>query len=317
MNRPVKLIVQVPCYNEEDTLPLVLRAIPKSIPGVDVIETQVVDDGCTDGTVRVGRECGVTHVVSYGGNRGLAEAFRQGMENAREQGADILVNTDGDNQYRSEDIPRLVEPILKGAADMVIGDRQVARNPHFSPVKKFLEWLGTRVTRCLAGAEVRDAVSGFRAYNRRAMFEINVISDFSYVLDTTVQAAAKKLRILHVPIETNSPTRPSRLFRTASQHVKRSGGELIRLYSLYQPFRTFLGLAAVFILIGLYPVIRFLYFFFAGERGGHVQSLIFGTIFFIIGFQFLGLGILGEHLRINRKLTEEILLKLKKRRPDA
>lgn len=307
----MKLIIQIPCYNEEQTLPLVLKDIPREIPGIDMIETQIIDDGCTDRTVDIAGEQGVNHVVSYVGHKGLAEAFKHGLSYALEQDADILVNTDGDNQYPSADIPRLIEPILTGEADIVVGDRKVPTNPHFSWVKRCLQRLGSCVTSYLAGAHVADAVSGFRAYNRRAMLEINIVSEFSYVLDTTVQASKKKLMIQHVPIDTNAPTRPSRLFRNIWEHIKRSSADLVRVYSLYEPFKVFLGLAAIFVLVGLYPFLRFVYFVFQDGGAGHIQSLIFGTIFFIIGFQFLGLGILGDHMRVNRKLIEEILLRMK------
>jgi glycosyltransferase involved in cell wall biosynthesis len=310
----MKLIIQIPCHNEERTLPLVLKDIPREIPGIDTIETQIIDDGSADGTVTVAREHGVNHIISYVGHKGLAAAFKRGLNHALEQGADILVNTDGDNQYRSSDIPRLVEPIVNKQADIVIGDRGVTRNTHFSGLKRFLQWFGSNVTAGLAGVTVPDAVSGFRAYNRTAMREINVVSEFSYVLDTTVQASKKRLIIDHVPIETNAATRPSRLFRNMREHIKRSGADLIRIYSLYEPFKVFLCLALLFILIGTYPLARFVYFYFSDGGGGHVQSLIFGAIFYVIGFQFLGMGILGEHMRINRKLIEDILLRQKEER---
>lgn len=307
----MKLIIQIPCFNEEETLPLVLRDIPKQISGIDTIETQIIDDGSSDRTAGVAREHGVTHIVSYIGHKGLAAAFKHGLEHAVAEGADILVNTDGDNQYPSSEIPRLVQPILKQTADIVIGDRDVTRNPHFSPLKRFLQWLGTCITARLSGLRITDAVSGFRAYNRVAMKELNVVSEFSYVLDTTVQASKKKLIIEHIPIATNPATRPSRLFRSTGEHIKRSAADLVRIYSLYEPFKVFLYLSLFFILLGTYPLLRFVYFYFVDGGGGHVQSLIFGTIFYVIGFQFLGMGILGEHMRINRKLIEDILLKLK------
>ncbi len=303
----MKLIVQIPCYNEAETLPLVLKDIPKQIAGIDVIETQIIDDGCTDNTVKIAREHGVHHIVSYVGNKGLGTAFKRGIENALKLGADILVNTDGDNQYPSADIQRLVEPILKKEADIVIGNRRTGHIRHFSLVKRFFQWLGTKTTAFLAGVKIQDAVSGFRAYSREALLEINVVSEFSYVLDTTVQAAKKHIKMAHVDIQTNLPTRKSRLFKNIWQHIKKSGAELVRIYSLYEPFKVFLCLSIFFILLGTYPVARYLYFWWIGEGGGHVQSLIFGVLFYVIGFQFFGLGILGEHMRINRKLLEEML----------
>jgi glycosyltransferase involved in cell wall biosynthesis len=307
----LKLIVQIPCFNEEQTLPLVLKDIPKSIPGISVIEVQIVDDGCTDKTVEVAKSLGVHHVVHYVGNKGLGTAFKRGIEYALLLGADIVVNTDGDNQYNSADITRLVEPIVNKQADLVIGNRQTGKIHHFSLVKKFFQWLGTRTTCFLAGIKVKDAVSGFRAYSRQALLEINIVSDFSYVLDTTVQAAKKHLKIAHIDIETNAPTRKSRLFKNIWQHIKKSGADLLRIYSLYEPFKVFLSLAALFILVGTYPVARFIYFWWIGDGTGRIQSLIFGVLFYVIGFQFIGLGILGEHMRVNRKLIEEILKKQK------
>ncbi|MDD4110575.1 MAG: glycosyltransferase family 2 protein [Clostridia bacterium] len=308
----MKLIIQIPCYNEEKTLPLVFKDLPKYIKGIDIIETQIIDDGSTDDTVKIAKSLGVDHVVKYVGNKGLARAFKTGVENALKHGADILVNTDGDNQYDSADIAKLVQPILDGKADIVIGDRQTGKIKHFSFIKRFFQWLGTRVTGFFAGQRMNDAVSGFRAYTREALIEINVVSEFSYVLDTTVQAIKKRLKIVHVPIRTNLPTRKSRLFKSIWEHMRRSAADLIRIYSLYEPFKVFLSLAVIFILLGTYPVARYLYFFFIGQGGGHVQSLIFGSILYIVGFQFLGLGILGEHMRINRKLIEDILKRLKK-----
>jgi len=310
----MKLIIQIPCRNEEQTLPQVLQDIPLEIPGIDTIETQIIDDGSSDGTVATARAHGVTHIIKHIGHKGLATAFKHGLNHALEQGADILVNTDGDNQYRSSDIPRLVEPIVNHQADLVIGDRGVMLNTHFSVLKRLLQWFGSRVTAGLAGAEIPDAVSGFRAYNRTAMREINVVSEFSYVLDTTVQASKKRLSIHHVPIQTNAATRPSRLFKSMLEHIKRSGADLIRIYSLYEPFKVFLCLALLFILIGTYPLVRFVYFYLTEGGSGHIQSLIFGAICYVIGFQFLGMGILGEHMRINRKLIEDILLRQKEER---
>jgi len=308
---PMKLIIQIPCYNEEKTLPLVFHDLPKYIKGIDIIETQIIDDGSNDDTVKVAKSLGVDHIVSYVGNKGLAYAFKAGVENALDNGADILVNTDGDNQYDSKDIPKLVEPILEKKAEIVIGDRRTSRIEHFSLIKKFFQWMGTVTTGFLAGQKIYDAVSGFRAYSREALLRINVVSEFSYVLDTTVQAIKKKLKIVHVPVNTNPPTRKSRLFKSIWEHMKRSASDLIRIYSLYEPFKVFLTLAIIFILLGTYPVGRYLYFYFMGEGSGHVQSLIFGSILYIVGFQFLGLGILGEHMRINRKLIEDVLKKLK------
>ena len=303
----MKLVIQIPCYNEEATLPLVWEKLPQQIPGIDVIETQIIDDGSTDDTVAVARRLGVTYVVSNLGNQGLGVAFRRGVEHALAVGADIVVNTDGDNQYPSERIGDLCQPIIQGRADVVIGNRQTSKIAHFSPLKKFLQRLGSGVTSFLAGKKMADAVSGFRAYSREACLEINVISKFSYVLDTIIQATKKGLRITYVDIVTNPKTRESRLFKGIWQHIRKSTLNLLRVYSLYEPFRIFLTLGLLFMALALYPIIRFLVFWWQGVGSGHVQSLIFGTIFFVLGSQFIGLGILGEHLAVNRLLTERVL----------
>jgi glycosyltransferase involved in cell wall biosynthesis len=307
----MKLIIQIPCYNEEKTLPLVMRDMPRAITGVDVIETQIVDDGSSDKTVEVARQLGVTHIVSYVGNKGLGNAFKRGVAHALAAGADILVNTDGDNQYKSSDIPRLVIPIVHRKADIVIGNRQTAKIKHFSPVKKFLQWLGSSVTQYLSGLRVPDAVSGFRAYSRESLLEINVTSDFSYVLDTIIQASKKRLKIGYVDIEVNAPTRPSRLFKGMFQHIKKSTSNLLRVYAMYEPLKTFATAGALFLVLGLYPFGRFVYFYLQSAGQGHIQSLIVGTTFIVIGVQFFGLGIIGDLIAKQRRLLEDILYKIK------
>lgn len=308
----MKLIIQIPCFNEEKTLPLVLRDLPRTIAGVDVIETQIIDDGSTDKTVAVAKELGVTHIVSYVGNKGLGNAFKRGVEHALAAGADIVVNTDGDNQYKGADIARLVIPIVHRKADIVIGNRQTAKIAHFSPVKKFFQWLGSSVTQYLSGLRIPDAVSGFRAYSRESLLELNVTSDFSYVLDTIIQASKKRLKIGYVDIETNAPTRPSRLFKGMFQHIKKSTSNLLRVYAMYEPLRTFSTIGAVFVLVGAWPMGRFIYFYFTESSQGHIQSLIFGAMFIIIGVQFIGLGVLGDLIAKQRRLTEDSLYILRK-----
>jgi len=308
----VKLIIQIPCFNEEKTLPLVLRDIPKNIEGIDVIETQIIDDGSSDDTVKIAKGLGVNHVVSYIGNKGLGNAFKHGVNNALINGADILVNTDGDNQYKSQDIARLVQPILAGRADIIIGNRNPDKISHFSWYKKALQKLGSRTTQFLAGINVPDAVSGFRAYSRQALLELNITSDFSYVLDTTIQASKKRIKLDHVDIETNAPTRPSRLFGNIWEHIKKSTSNLLRVYAMYEPLKVFSYIGIFFAVLGSLPMGRFLYFYFIGQGGGHVQSLIFGVMFIIIGVQFIGLGILGDLIAKQRKLIEDILTHTKK-----
>lgn len=310
-----KLIIQIPCYNEEETLPLVLKDVPTSIDGIDCIETQIVDDGSTDNTVEVAKRLGINHIVSYTGNKGLGNAFRYGVESALKKGATILVNSDGDNQYKSSDIVKLIQPILQGDADIVVGDRQTAKIKHFSVVKKFFQWLGTKVTVSLAGErELKDAVSGFRAYSRDALVQLNVTSSFSYVLDTTLQAASKRIRMVSVPIETNPPTRPSRLFKNMFQHIRKSSVDIVRVYAMYHPLKIFLWLGGVTFFLGSIPMLRFLYSYFFTESGGagKIQSLIFGAMLIIISINFFALGIIGDLLSKNRILSEYILEKLKK-----
>ncbi len=309
----MKLIIQIPCYNEEQTLPLVLQDIPHEIPGIDVIETQIVNDGSTDRTIEVARSLGVNHIINNVGNKGLGNSFRIGMNHALKTGADILVNTDGDNQYPSTYIKDLVQPILDEEADIVVGDRQTSTIKHFSPVKKFFQWLGTQVTKLLSGErEVADAVSGFRAYSRQAMLELNVTSTFSYVLDTTVQASSKRMKMASVPIVTNAPTRPSRLFKNMWQHIRKSGTDIVRVYAMYKPLRVFVGLGIVFFILGCIPLFRFLYdYFFGSGAQGKVQSLIIGSILFSISFNCFALGIIGDLMSRNRTLIEHILKEIK------
>jgi len=315
MSQNHKLIIQIPCLNEEATLPLVFKDIPLTIEGVKKIETQIIDDGSNDKTVEVARELGVTHIVSYIGNKGLGNAFRFGIEHALNNGATILVNTDGDNQYKSSNIPKLILPILKEEADIVIGDRETKKIVYFSPVKKFFQWLGTKITGTLVGEkEIKDAVSGFRAYSRDALIQLNVTSNFSYVLDTTIQAAHKRIKMVSVPIETNAPTRPSRLFKNIFQHIRKSSINILRVYAMYHPLRIFLWLGGISFFLGLIPIVRFLYDFFFIESGGEgkIQSLIIGAIFIIISSNLFALGIIGELLSKNRTLIEYILNDRKK-----
>ncbi len=302
-----KLVIQIPCFNEEKTLPSVLKEIPKSIPKIDIIEVQIVNDGSSDNTVAVAKELGVHTIIENTGNKGLGNSFRIGIEYALKNGADILVNTDGDNQYPSKYIPALIQPIINKQADIVVGNRQTNKIQHFSPVKKFFQWLGTEVTKFLSGEkDMDDAVSGFRAYSKEALKELNVTSDFSYVLDTTVQAANKRLKLVSVPIETNAPTRPSRLFSSIWQHIRKSATDIIRVYSMYQPLKIFIWLGVITFIIGLIPIIRFVIFYFNNDASGKIQSLILGAMLIIISVNFFALGIIGDLLAKNRKLIEQI-----------
>ena len=233
----MKLIVQIPCYNERETLPLTLAAIPRHIEGIDEVEILVIDDGSTDGTSEVARRLGVEHIVRHKVNRGLAKTFKHGIDTCLRLGADVIVNTDGDNQYGGDQIPRLLEPILKGEADVVIGDRQAAKNPHFSPFKKILQRLGSFVVGHLSKTHVPDAVSGFRALSRAAALETNIVSPFSYTIEMLIQAGQRRLAVVSVPIETNAPTRPSRLFRSVPQFLRNSLTTIVRIYTMYHPFQ--------------------------------------------------------------------------------
>ncbi len=303
----MKLIIQIPCYNEEKTLPLVLKDIPTKIDGIVLIETMIIDDGSSDKTIEVARENNVDYILRNVGNKGLGISFRTGLDYALKLGADILVNTDGDNQYPSNYISDLVQPIISGDADITVGNRQTSKIKHFSLIKKFFQWLGTKVTQILSGErKMEDAVSGFRAYSKQAMKELNITSDFSYVLDTTVQAAKKRIKMVSVPITTNAPTRPSRLFKNIWQHIRKSGTDIIRVYSMYQPLRIFLWMGGVSFLVGLIPIVRFVIFFLNNDASGKVQSLILGVMFIIISVNFFALGIIGDLLSKNRKLIEQL-----------
>lgn len=303
----MKLIVQIPCYNEKDTLPQTLAAIPRRIPGVDVVEILVVDDGSTDGTAETARRLGVDHVVRHKRNRGLARTFKTGLDACLRRGADIIVNTDGDNQYGGEQIPALISPILRGEADIVIGDRQTGKNIHFSAFKKLLQKTGSFVVRQLSGTEVPDAVSGFRALTREAATQLNVVSPFSYTIEMLIQAGQRKLALVSVPIETNAPTRPSRLFRSVPHFIRNSVTTMVRIYTMYHPLRMFWWLGTVLMVMGSIPIIRFLYFYVLDDGGGKIQSLIIGGAFLVMGFMTYLISLIADIVNFNRQLIEDTL----------
>jgi len=311
----MKLIIQIPCLNEEKTLPVTVGDLPVSLPGIDTIEVLVVDDGSTDRTREVARECGVHHVVGFRCNRGLARAFACGLNACLDRGADIVVNTDADNQYRGEDIAKLVEPIVNGEADVVIGDRQTATIPHFSSLKKFLQKKGSSVVGALACVKVPDATSGFRAFTREAALELNVISDFSYTVETLIQSGNKKLAVVSVPIRTNDKLRESRLFRTIYGFVKRSAVTVVRVYLTHEPLKVFLSWASVLFVSGALLFARFMYFFLQGNGRGHMQSLIVGVALFVLAGFFATIGMLADLVNANRRLLEEILRRERDRAP--
>ncbi len=313
----MKLIIQIPCLDEEQTLPATLADLPRSVPGVDEVEFLVVDDGSSDNTSQLARELGVDHVFRHTDNQGLGRAFRTGMDNALKLGADIIVNTDGDGQYSGKDIPALVAPILAGEADIVIGDRQTASHREFSLAKKFLQWLGSHAVRALSGTDVPDAVSGFRAISRAAAIRLNILSKFSYTVEMIIQASNKQMSITSVPVRTNPRTRGSRLFRNVPQFIAQQLVSMLRMYAMYRPVRVFFYLGSVITLVGLVPIIRFLVFYFSGESDGHVQSLVLGTGLLTMGFVVFVTGLLSDLISQNRQLNEIALEKLRELELDA
>jgi glycosyltransferase involved in cell wall biosynthesis len=313
----MKVIIQIPCLNEESTLPLVFERMPRQIPGVDSIEFLVIDDGSTDATVAVARRLGVHHFVHHVRNMGLGQSFHDGALRALELGADILVNTDGDNQYPSERIPDLIQPVLNGQADIVIADRQTRTIEHFSPLKKQLQRLGSRVVNIAAGTELPDAASGFRAYSREALLRLNTVTRFSYCMETIIQAGNKRLAIASIPVRTNSKTRESRLVRSMGEHVARSAATIIRAYVMYKPTRLFFGGATLLFVAGLIPFVRFLadsYLVAHGSSSGHIQSLVVGSVLMMAAFIALALGVIADLIRINRVLLEDGLEQQKRER---
>jgi glycosyltransferase involved in cell wall biosynthesis len=314
-----KLIIQIPCWNEAETLPSVLAELPTAIPGIDCIETLVIDDGSSDGTAALAEELGVTHVIRHIGNKGLARAFQSGLDTCLGLGADIIVNTDGDNQYPGRHIPSLVAPILRQEADLVIGDRQTGTVEHFSPVKKLLQSWGSRVVRAASGTRVPDAPSGFRAYSREAALRLNVLTNYTYTLETIIQAGKKGLVVVSVPITVNPVHRDSRLIQSNWNYVKHQAATILRLYAFYEPLRTFFYLSSPFFAVGLFLLGRFAYFYLIGERGigRHLQSLLVGGTALVIGVLIVILGVLADLSAANRRLIEQMSYRLKKHESDS
>lgn len=313
----MKLVVQCSCLNEEKTLPTVLKEIPKKIPGIDSIEIVIVDDGSTDKTIAVAKQHGVQHIVRHPRRQGLGRGFKDAIEKSLAAGADIIVHTDGDNQYPGKNIPDVIAPILAGKADMVIADRQVQTIRHFSPLKKILQRIGTRVLNMAAGTQVPDAPSGFRAYSREAAMRLNNVTTFSYAMETLIQAGNKQLAITSVPIVTNPKTRESRLFSSYPSYMLKSGAAIIRAFLMYRPYVIFVTLGLVLLLLGLIPFARYLYFLSQGNGGGHLQSLIVGSVLLIASFITFTLGIIADLIRINRILIEQSLEHAKHARFDT
>ncbi|GAA1841529.1 glycosyltransferase family 2 protein [Microbacterium koreense] len=307
----MRLFIQIPCLNEESTLPLVLSTVPKQIEGVDEIHILVIDDGSSDRTVEVARELGVEHFVFHTRNMGLARSFRDGVDYALQHGADIVVNTDGDNQYPQERIADLVQPILRGEADIVIGDRQTKTIEHFSPFKKLMQGVGSGVVNFAAGTDLPDAASGFRAYSRESLYRLNVVTQFSYCMETIIQAGNKRLRIASVPVKTNPKTRESRLFKNIFQHMGRSGQAIMRSYVMFKPHVVFLTLAIAFFVGALIPFGRFAVLSWLGVAGDHIQSLILGSALLVGALLSIALLVLSDMLHTNRTLTEDALERIK------
>lgn len=307
-----KLIIQIPCFNEAESLPETLVALPRRIEGVDEIEILVIDDGSRDGTAEVARRWGVHHVVSHRRNRGLAAAFQSGIDACLKAGADVIVNTDADGQYVGEDIARLVQPVLRGEADIVVGDRGVGDNAHFGPVKRRLQRLGSAVVQKLSRTTVTDAVSGFRAISREAARRITITTEFSYTTDMLIQAGRKRLAITSVPIRTNRTMRPSRLFKSIPQFISRQLVTMARAYTTYNPLRAFVGTGAVIALVGLLPILRFLGYWLVGEGNGHVQSLVIGGSLLVLGAVTCLMGVLADLIGANRKLIETTLVHVRR-----
>lgn len=312
MVKPRKLVIQIPCYNEEGTLSIALKDLPRKVDGFDKIEWLIIDDGSRDNTVKIARECGVDHVISFNKNRGLARAFMAGLEASLRMGADVIVNTDADNQYNAQDIPALVKPILENRADIAVGARPINTIEHFSPLKKLLQKLGSWVVRAVSKTDILDAPSGFRAISRDAAIRLNVFNNYTYTLETIIQAGQKDMLIVSVPVRTNKYLRPSRLLKGIFSYAKRSLVTIIRIFVVYKPFRFFMAIGLAAFGIGALIGIRYLVYIFLGDTRGHIQSLILASILIGMGFQTILIAFLSDLIAVNRRLIEDVQYRLKK-----
>ncbi|HET7220325.1 MAG TPA: glycosyltransferase family 2 protein [Vicinamibacterales bacterium] len=307
-----KLIIQIPCLNEAETLPATIADLPRAIPGIDVIETLVIDDGSRDGTADVARKLGVDHVVRLRRNKGLAAAFAAGIDASLKSGADFIVNTDADNQYAGHEIPKLLQPLLTGDADIVIGDRNIAELEHMSARKRQLQRFGSWVVRQVSNTSVPDTTSGFRAYTREAALRMTIVSEFSYTLESIIQAGKKRMAIAHVPVVTNPRTRDSRLFDSIFSYIKRSAATIVRIYAMYEPLKIFSYIGLTMCAAGVALGIRFLYYYLFVDKGiGHIQSLILAAVLMIVGFQIVLIGLLADVISANRKLLEDLVYRVR------
>lgn len=308
----MKLIIQIPCYNEEESLAVTYHDLPRHIDGIDEIEYLIINDGSQDRTVQVARELGIHHIVSFKKNRGLALGFMAGLDACLHLGADIIVNTDADNQYCGEDIAKLVQPILDGKADIVIGERPIDQTEHFSWKKKKLQHLGSWVVRKASGSDIPDAPSGFRAYSREAALQLNVTNAYTYTLETIIQAGQNRIAMTSVPIRTNGELRPSRLFTSMWKYMRRSATVIVRSFVMYRPLKFFVYLGAVIFLLGAFFGLRGLFYWLAGEGGDRIQSLLLAVLLLVIGFQTMCTGLLADIIASNRKLLEDVQYRVRK-----
>jgi glycosyltransferase involved in cell wall biosynthesis len=308
----MKLIIQIACYNEEKVLPVTLSELPREMEGFNKVEWLIIDDGSTDNTVEVAKNCGVDHIVRFTKNQGLAKGFVAGIEACLRLGADVIVSTDADNQYDARDIPKLIKPILDGKAEIVVGARPIEEIKHFSPIKKYLQKIGSWVVRIASNTDIPDAPSGFRAMSRDAAMHLHVFNEYTYTLETIIQAGQKGMAITSVPIRTNKDLRPSRLIKSIPGYIKQSIFTIIRIFMTYRPLKFFAGPGIISFSFGILISLRFIYFFFTGKGGGHIQSLILAALLLGTGISLCIIGLIADLISFNRKLLEKIDLRIQK-----